>query len=320
MSLHAPHTPIPYRKDIDGLRAIAVLAVILFHVDKQLIPGGFVGVDIFFVISGYLISRSILQDVEAGCFSLAQFYRSRIKRIAPPMLVMVFFTIVAAQLVFVPEDAERAAESGLWSVFSAANIYFWRHLDTSYFAPASNEAPLLHLWSLGVEEQFYFIWPLLLMAVYRRQRALAFLGCAAAAALASFTLAQFGYGSDPAFTYYMLPTRAGELLLGAMVAVFMQRRAYRPFARPASLAMAWAGALLLAASLGFTSEGQVFPGWLAVPPTLGTALLIAAGHCRDHLPIPCSAPVRWAGSGWCRMSPTCGTRHCWPSTATATRT
>jgi peptidoglycan/LPS O-acetylase OafA/YrhL len=156
-----------YRSDIDGLRAIAVLSVILFHINAKLIPGGFVGVDIFFVISGYLITLHILRDLKKDKFSIVEFYQRRVKRIAPAMLAVVLVSTVLAQLILRPSDAEKVAESGLWSLLSMANVYFWLFQDTSYFAAASNEILLLHLWSLGVEEQFYIFWPLILLATYR---------------------------------------------------------------------------------------------------------------------------------------------------------
>ncbi|MFM7144339.1 MAG: acyltransferase family protein [Alphaproteobacteria bacterium] len=118
-----------YRPDVDGLRAIAVLAVILFHVDERLLPGGFVGVDVFFVISGFLITGNILRESANGGFSLADFYRRRIKRISLPMLVVTGVVVAAAQLLLLPPDAVRVARSGLWSTFSLANVYFWKFLD-----------------------------------------------------------------------------------------------------------------------------------------------------------------------------------------------
>ena len=171
-----------YRPDIDGLRAVAVLSVILFHIDKRLIPGGFVGVDIFFVISGFLISLHILQEI-----------------------------------------AERAADSALWSLVSLANVYFWWHQDTSYFSAASSELPLLHLWSLGVEEQFYIIWPIVLFLLYRKLHSKLFVVFTGLIAIASYAAGQYWFVSDSSFVYYMLPTRAGELLIGALVAVGVLR-------------------------------------------------------------------------------------------------
>ncbi|TFW30676.1 acyltransferase family protein [Massilia horti] len=286
MSSSTLKADIAYRPDIDGLRAIAVLSVVLFHINKHLIPGGFVGVDIFFVISGYLISLGILQELERDCFSIADFYRRRIKRIAPPMLVVVLLTMAAAQFVMIPEDAKRVADSALWSLLSLANVYFWLKQDTSYFAAANNESPLMHLWSLGVEEQFYIIWPLLLLLTYRRARAAGFVILAVASSMVSFGLGQIWFAHDPSFTYFMLPTRAGELLLGALAAVIVLRRVDLRIPAIVVGPLAWMGAALLVSSLLWITEDQIHPGWITLAPTLGTALLIVAGHCR-------TTPVTW---------------------------
>ncbi len=286
-----------YRPDIDGLRAIAVLSVIVFHIDKAWVPGGFVGVDMFFVISGYLISLNLFNEQQAGRFSLLDFYRRRVKRIAPAMLVVVAATLLAAHVLLLPEDTERAAESALWSVLSLANAYFWTHQDTSYFAAASSELPLLHLWSLGVEEQFYVLWPLLLLAVRGAARGWGFALAIGMIALGSFWLAQDLYEPAPLFAYYMLPTRAGELLLGALLAFATFRKV--PDRLPArwDLRLAVAGLGLLAFSLAFVTEASVFPGWLSLPPTMGTALLILAGRSADN-PISgglACRPLVWVG-------------------------
>lgn len=271
-----------YRSDIDGLRALAVLSVIVFHIDKTVLPGGFAGVDIFFVISGYLISRNILDDVARGRFSIADFYRRRIKRIAPPMLLVVGSTFVAAQFVLLPEDAERVAESALWSLGSLANAYFWLHQDTSYFAAASNESPLLHLWSLGVEEQFYVVWPLVLMFAYAASRARAVFAVSVVAALASYVLGDLLFTRDPSFVYYMLPTRGGELLVGALVAMGMRPEARIHLPRAPAGVVAALGIALVVGSLGWLSEEGVFPGVRALAPTVGTALLVIAGHLGNN--------------------------------------
>lgn len=295
MSSAAPE--LNYRPDIDGLRAIAVLSVILFHINKALIPGGFVGVDIFFVISGFLISLNILKDLERGRFSLADFYRRRIKRIAPPMLIVVGLTLIAAQFVLLPEDAEKTAQSGLWSLLSLANVYFWLYQDTSYFAAASSEIPLLHLWSLGIEEQFYIFWPLILMALYRPSRSKLFFGIAALIGLGSFVLGEILFERAPSFVYYMLPTRAGELLIGGLVAFFVLRNVGAKVPGKLVTPMAVVGILLLVLSFFMLSEGQVFPGLRAIQPTLGTALLIFAGHCNNNIVSRLLAlrPMVWIG-------------------------
>lgn len=264
-----------YRPDIDGLRAIAILSVIVFHINKHLIPGGFVGVDIFFVISGFLISSHIMKDIERGRFSLAEFYRRRIKRLALPLLLVVLVTVLVAFLLMIQEDFIRTANAALYALLSLANVYFWLYQDTSYFAADSATLPLLHLWSLGVEEQFYIFWPLILILSYRKTRARAFFMFAGSLALASFAFGEFWFHRDFSFAYYMLPARAGELLAGAMVAMAVLRRV----ALPAGVAMpvALSGLLLLIASFLFLNENQVFPGVRVIMPAMGTALLILAG-------------------------------------------
>lgn len=277
MSIQNTVHKLNYRPDIDGLRTIAVLSVIIFHINKELIPGGFVGVDIFFVISGFLISRFIMRDLQTGHFSLLEFYRRRIKRIIPPMLLVLFFTLLAAQFLLLPDDAKQVAKSGIWSLLSMANVYFTLYQDTGYFADASSQIPLLHLWSLGVEEQFYLIWPLVLMATFRPARIELFGIVVVIISLASFVFAELYFKTNPLFVYYMLPSRAGELLAGALVAmVFFKNPTYKiPNYLVTTIAICGLG--LVAFSLSWLSESKVFPGLLALLPTTGAALIILAG-------------------------------------------
>jgi peptidoglycan/LPS O-acetylase OafA/YrhL len=289
-----------YRPDVDGLRAIAVLSVVIFHIRGTLLPGGFVGVDIFFVISGFLITRNICQDLDSGRFSIIEFYRRRIKRIMPAMLAVVLVTLLSAQLLMLPEDAKAAAKSAVFSLFSLANVYFWYYQDTSYFSPGSAQLPLLHLWSLGVEEQFYLVWPLILVAFYRPRKVWLVLLMGCAAAIGSFYLGQELVnrgGSAASFSYYMLPTRAGELLLGGLIASASLKGIERRIPGPLVAPIALTGALLLMLSLFLLSETSPFPGWRAVPPTLGAALLILAGHCgRNRLSgALATSPMVWIG-------------------------
>ncbi len=268
-----------YRPDIDGMRALAVLSVIVFHIDKHLVPGGFVGVDIFFVISGFLISLHILRDMDLGRFSLVEFYRRRVKRIALPLLLVVGATVLAAQLLMLPEDAQHVADAAIYSVMSLANVYFWLFQDTGYFAADSAQIPLLHLWTLGVEEQFYILWPLLLLLGYRVTRVRSFLTVATALALASFVFAQVWFSHDASFTYYMLPARAGELLAGALVAVGVLHGVERRVPAQAVLPMAVTALLLLLGSMFFLNDEMVFPGLWALVPAAAAAVLILVGHC-----------------------------------------
>jgi peptidoglycan/LPS O-acetylase OafA/YrhL len=264
-----------YRPDIDGMRALAVLSVILFHISKELLPGGFVGVDIFFVISGYLISAHIFQSHRQGTFSFIDFYYRRIRRIAPAMTVVVAVTLAVAEWVLLPDDARAAAKSAVMSFASLANVHFWLNQDTGYFAASSNELPLLHLWSLGVEEQFYMVWPPLAILIcrWRSGRALAVMGVLA---LASFAIGQFAYAGSPTFAYYLLPSRGGELLVGAIAANIALSGRLAGLGRHA-LALAGIGLALVLATMVLLSERVVFPGWWALPPTVGAALLILGG-------------------------------------------
>lgn len=275
---------VAYRQDVDGLRAVAVLSVIVFHINETLLPGGFVGVDIFFVISGYLISLHIFQDLEKRRFSLVEFYRRRIKRIIPAMLAVVLVTVVAAQFLFRPSDAEVVAESGLWSLLSMANVYFWLFQDTSYFAAASNEKPLLHLWSLGVEEQFYMLWPLLLLFTHKLGHGKIFFTIISLVVIASFIAGDYLFPYDPSFAYYMLPTRAGELLIGALIAQFLMKRGAMQISRVVVTSAAYAGVAMIFAAMFWLTPHDVFPGVRAILPTAGVALLIFSGHFGESLP------------------------------------
>ncbi len=278
-----PNESKSHRPDIDGLRSIAVLSVILFHLDKALIPGGFVGVDIFFVISGYLITAHIVQDLDRGRFSIAAFYGRRIKRIAPALFIVVGLTIFAAKALMLPEDAAETAKSGVWALASLANVFFWRYQDTGYFAAQDRDLPLLHLWSLGVEEQFYIVWPLLLAACRRSTRGPGALVAMIIVSAISFALGDLLFASDPSFVYYMLPTRAGELLIGAMATTSVVRTTTERLSARARNVLAALGLVLLILSLATLTESDVFPGWRAIAPTAGAGLLILTGSRDDVL-------------------------------------
>lgn len=292
-----PHMAARYRPDIDGLRAIAVVSVIVFHIWGSMLPGGFVGVDIFFVISGYLITRNIVIDLEKGNFTIADFYRRRIKRIVPAMLVVVLLTVLFANILMLPDDARAATKSGIFSVLSLANVFFWLYQDTSYFAMDSSQLPLLHLWSLGVEEQFYFIWPLFLLWLYTPQLRRIFLIGSAVAAFGSFLLAQQLFYLHPLFTYYMLPTRAGELLLGSIISIAALHRVERHILGVFVTPMAIVGTTLIIGSIVLLSSAVPFPGWLALPVTLGASLIILAGHCQPNRisGMLSTTPLVWIG-------------------------
>lgn len=259
-----------YRPDLDGLRAVAVLSVIAYHLAPGALPGGYLGVDIFFVLSGYLITTIVWHEMLAGQFSLARFYDRRVRRIMPALLLVLMVTAGASALVLLPLDLMGMARSLLAALGFVANIYFWR--DTDYFSRLADEKPLLHIWSLGVEEQFYLLFPLLLMLLVRRRRwAAAMIAALVVVSLAGHFVALHAGGALPAF--YLLPTRAWELGMGALLAV-------RPVAlrsRSWATALGAAGAVLVASSLagGRALFPAQVPDALAVVP--GTVLLIVAG-------------------------------------------
>lgn len=279
-----------YRKDVDGLRALAVLAVVLFHIEPMLLPGGFVGVDIFFVISGYLITSIIAAHIQQNGFSFGWFFLRRVRRIAPAYFVVTLATLAVGCLLMLPADLESLGRSALWSAFSLPNVFFWLHLDTGYFAADSRQLPLLHLWSLGAEEQFYLLWPALLVLAMRHLQYRTTMVLLALLVLASFQFAQVKAVSDPAFAYYMLPTRAGELGMGALLALSRFARTRTVTGGPGYELLALLGMILVLHALFVLDRNSLFPGWNAFYPCLGTTLLILAGSRRECM---VTAPLRW---------------------------
>ena len=271
-----PHQRLKYRPDIDGLRAIAVLSVVAFHLGHLHTPGGFVGVDVFFVISGYLISFIVFSEVAESRFSIISFYERRIRRIFPALFAMLAVFTVFAAIYLLPNELISYGQSLLAATGSASNFYFWRH--SGYFdSPTSN--PLLHTWSLGVEEQFYIVFPLVLVLIRKlfpeRLRTavivLFFLSLAYSAWLVY---------PHPITAFYMLSTRAWELLMGTALSLGMFPRLKNPVARN----LASAAGLALIALADFTySNSTVFPGLSAVAPCLGSALIIGAGESGPSL-------------------------------------
>lgn len=265
-----------YRPDIDGLRAVAVLSVMAFHMTSKL-PGGFVGVDVFFVISGYLIGSLLLGEMKAGGFSLAGFYERRIRRIFPALIVVMIATTAAAATMVHPAPFEEYAHSLLAATFSYSNVYFWQ--NSSYFHGLSENNPLLHTWSLGVEEQFYIAFPLFLMAAHRWfPRHLTLVTVLIAAV--SLVWASIGVFTLPGATFYMPHTRAWELLAGVLVAMGLYPDLGRRWVREIAAA---SGAILVAGSILIINKQVPFPGIAALPPCLGAALIIAAGRSGETL-------------------------------------
>lgn len=261
-----------YRPEIDGLRAVAVLMVLLFHGELGF-SGGYVGVDIFFVISGYLITRLVLKDLANQRFTLTDFWVRRIRRIVPASLVMTLATLVCGAFWLSPRDLEELGESAVAQQLMLSNLYFWQ--DTGYFEGPADLKPLLHTWSLAVEEQFYLFYPFVLLAIAARSRRWQ-AGCLALIAAGSLAVSVAGMFWAPSATFFLLPGRIWELLLGGLLC-------YLPTsAIPSSAQVRWAerlGVVCIGVSAGFYTADVPFPGLAALPPCLGAALVIAAtGH------------------------------------------
>ncbi|WP_213878311.1 acyltransferase family protein [Pseudomonas sp. dw_358] len=258
-----------YRRDIDGLRAVAILPVVLFHFGFPGFSGGFVGVDVFFVISGYLITSIIWQERLAGCFSFVDFWARRARRILPTLFVMIAAVLVAGWWALTPDDYSELGRSVRYQVFFGSNFFFMR--GHGYFEPASAVQPLLHTWSLAVEEQFYLFFPLLLVGLSSRLRR--WREVLAGLAVLSFALSLWAMHRHGQAAFYMLPMRAWELLLGALLAV---APAGRELPRAVYQGVSVAGLLgIVAAVVGYDAQTP-FPGASALLPTLGAAALIWA--------------------------------------------
>lgn len=260
-----------YRQDIDGLRAIAVLAVVLYHYGIGGFQGGFVGVDVFFVISGYLITGIIHKEIGRDQFTFTGFYERRIRRIFPALFAMMLTTLIVGTALLLPSDLERLGNSTLATLFFGSNVLFWR--QSGYFDSSSEYNPLLHTWSLSVEEQFYIGLPILLILLHRYAKnwlKSALVVCA----IASFALCVWMQAIRPSAAFFLLPFRAWELLLGGWLAIGVippiQDARVRLLVSTAALA-------LLLCSLWWINSGPTFPGWQAALPVVATAALLHAG-------------------------------------------
>lgn len=265
-----------YRPDIDGLRAIAVLLVLLFHADLAF-SGGYVGVDVFFVISGFLITGLILKDQRAGTFSLAGFWDRRIRRIIPAAIVVVVVTFLVGSLILLPKDLKKLAASTFAQQVMLANVYFWR--TSGYFGGEAELKPLLHTWSLAVEEQFYLGFPLLLLVCKRLQKHMVVL-LLSGLALGSFALSVWGSHTYESATFFFLPTRAWELLAGSILVFCPAPSRFKPWQVDLIGCLGLGG--IFFASLSYDSSTR-FPGSAALLPCLGTVLVIYSSSFRPAM-------------------------------------
>jgi peptidoglycan/LPS O-acetylase OafA/YrhL len=260
-----------YRPDVDGLRAVAVLPVVLFHSGIAGFGGGFVGVDVFFVISGYVITLRLLSDLQEGRFSIVDFYERRVRRIFPALFFMIGLTTIAASVLLLPPNFEDFSKSAVATALFVSNMYFWKF--SGYFEPSALLRPLLHTWSLAVEEQYYIFMPIAMYLAYRFARAkwlLVFLPVA----LLSFALSVYATTTAPTANFFFLPTRAWELLLGALLVLTPP---FAPARKWLADALGFIGlGLILYAVFSYTEETP-FPGVNALAPCLGAALVIYSG-------------------------------------------
>lgn len=264
-----------YRAEIDGLRALAVLPVLAFHAGVPGFSGGFAGVDVFFVISGYLITQIIHNELSAGKFTFADFYKRRALRILPPLYVVILVVLFLGYVFLLPTERHELARSALSSVLFSSNVFFWS--TSGYFDGAAELAPLLHTWSLGVEEQFYIIFPILLLLMHRffRGKLVLLVGVMV---VASFALSVAGVIYKPKATFYLLPFRAWELGVGALIALSAIESSRYLDIRYLRTGLGVLGLSLIAFGYVYLDAEKAFPGYNALYPCLGAALIILAGR------------------------------------------
>ncbi len=278
------HVGMAYRSDIDGLRAVAVLLVVVFHAFPASMGGGYIGVDVFFVISGYLISGIIFERLALGSFSIVDFYIRRVRRIFPALLTVLAASLILGAFVLLAVEYAKLSKHVLGGAAFVSNLVLWR--EAGYFDDDASFKPLLHLWSLGVEEQYYIVWPVLLALLWRlRARPLPV--CLGILAL-SFVVNVAMIDSRPTAVFFIPVTRFWELMLGAVLVYATMFRLRPGSGAAAGLAaamnspsardaMSIGGIVLIGLAAALLNKGSLFPGYWALLPTLGTVLIIAAG-------------------------------------------
>lgn len=261
---------VAYRRDVDGLRALSVLGVVLFHAGFETFRGGFVGVDVFFVISGFLIAEQVIRQLEKGNFSIAQFAMRRGKRILPALYVMMFATIPVAWILSTSDEYLSFSKALIATSFFVSNVLFWR--ESNYFNDVANN-PLLHGWSLSVEIQYYVFFPILILWAFRGGQTILWL-LLSLMFLGSLGLSQWGSYAKPTAAFYLLPTRIWEFLIGSAGAIYVSSPNRIRFGIVASEVLVWAGLAAIAFAILTYDSGTPYPGVYAALPTFGALAII----------------------------------------------
>jgi len=295
-----------YRPDIDGLRALAIIFVVMYHAFPELVNGGFIGVDIFFVISGFLISTIIYSQLDTDNFSFTQFYVRRIKRIFPALFVVLTFCFVFGWFNLLADEFKQLGMHIFGGASFISNFVLWN--ESGYFDNASETKPLLHLWSLGIEEQFYFIWPILLWLACKKKINFLLVGILIGIASFCLNIYEVNYGLNPSSAFYLPMNRFWELMAGAILAYLLlnENAVLHYFANYTRMSFAdknslanWAsffGILFIVLGATLITKHSTFPGFWALLPVLGTVLIIAAGqHAWVNRVILSKRPLVWIG-------------------------
>lgn len=293
MSAAQNHAGFVYRPEIDGLRAIAVMLVVLFHLKLPGFDGGFVGVDVFFVISGFLITGIILSDLGSGKFSLADFYIKRVARLIPALLATLSVTLILSAFIMTPEDLVYTAKQAMSAVFSFSNVFYWS--EAGYWDSSSYSKAFLHTWSLGVEEQFYFLYPLTLVLVFRllgRNGVLAFL---IASFLVGLVASEYVLREHPSSAFYLMPLRIYQFALGGLGVYLLSQRTLGRLGNFFGAALFLFGLILVIGSSAVFNEGVPFPGINALPLSVGALLMILFGSLALPRRMLANSTVRFIG-------------------------
>jgi len=290
--MHQAQLTHNYRLDIDGLRALAVISVVIFHAFSWMVPGGYAGVDVFFVISGYLITTNILNGLDESTFTIQGFYQRRIRRIFPALVTMLALVYALGWFVLLQSEYRQLGKHVGSGASFISNIILWK--ESGYFDTSSTVKPLTHLWSLGIEEQFYIVWPLLLWVIFKIR--LHVLASTVILAIASFGFSLYALNHDVVGAYYSPFNRFWELMIGAILAVVMLRQTPSEKGSTLRNALAIIGLVFVLFTMFGLDAQSKFPGWNALAPTIGTALIIGAGaHTFTARRIFSLRPMVWIG-------------------------